>query len=177
MSNKIRRFASTLLYAVSLSMIFLGVASPFLFPRSSEESVEYDSKAVVDAELRVPDPIIIRKKLDDDVLGISQVRLQRIKKVEVAPVASTAPPQKADASSQQPLPVFQGKLIGTIIDDDPGFSFAVIQLPNASIRLVRNSMPIDEMNPDIIVHELYADKVILLHQGTPQELELQNIRQ
>jgi hypothetical protein len=153
----------------------LSIAAPLSLQREFGDTL-YEKNIVTEGNSDTKPTDISQEFVQDEGKGkldLNQIRLRRLRKAEVPFAPSTSPSPTPPLNIPAPTFVFDGKLIGTIIDDDPAFSFAIIQLPNATIRLVRRSMPVDDQNPEITVHELHLDRAILMCQGTQQTLDLQ----
>ncbi len=164
------------LYLLSIFVIPIGISAPAMLRKSFDDGHRNTDQTIDSAEETIVDSTDAMPGSLDTQLDLDQIRLQRIREPEVI-LPPVQPQIQSNPPASDPVPVFDGRLIGTIIDDDPKYSFAVIQLPNSNIRLVRNSMPVDDLNPDITIHDLQIDRVVLMCGGVLQVLDLQVVRQ
>lgn len=163
------------LYALSAFVISLGILAPLQLrkywidghpestaPIRTSEDVRSGGEEIAPVE-------------SEDRIDFDGIRLQRIQKV--VNLEANPPLTQPEPPTAKQAPPFQGRLIGTIIDDDPKFSFAVIQLPNSKVKLVRNSTQVDELFPEVTIQEIGINRVVLMSHGFPQVLELHGSEQ
>ncbi len=173
-----KKIVTNALFLLSVLVFPLIIAAPLSLQREFGDTL-HEKNIVTESNSDTKPTEFSKEFVQDEGMGkldLNQIRLRRLSKAEVPPAPNTSPSTISLPNIPAPTFVFDGKLIGTIIDDDPAFSFAIIQLPNATIRLVRKSMPVDDQNPEITVHELHLDRAILMCQGTEHTLDLQPVK-
>lgn len=163
------------LYLLSFMVIAAGIIVPAFLGIANIDSIRliaYHQQSEKEmASIATTD----KQKMSTFLTNFASVRLQRIRQEK-----TDAPPPQPAIQPKQPVQdpplTFGGRLLGTIIDDDPKFSFAIIQMPNSNVRLVKNLSAIDDVSPEITIQEVHMNKVLLNCRGVTQVLDIQATR-
>lgn len=103
--------------------------------------------------------------------AVSLQRMQPPRPLPTEVVESQSPPI-ASPPPPDPVVLFAGSLVGTIVDNDHRYSFAILQWPDNRVRLVSQGNPIDDSDGSPTIVEVKQEEVVLRAKNTQQVIKL-----
>jgi len=120
-----------------------------------------------------PDAADAQRKLEEQVAAALTVKLQRMQPPKPAPPPEA--PKPAPPPKEVETQLYQGTLMGVIVDSDPRHSYAVLKGSDNRVLLVVSGQSVDGTGKGATLDEISPNSVVIRKGDRKQTLLLQGV--